>query len=292
MVLPSHFTRNWFFVLCAFVIIFPQTGRADVLFEGYYKILSAKTPIGYLVQRYATDPKAGTITSIYYLKTNAVGNNVTESLKATATQTFQPISYQYTTQTNAGTKVIDASFKGGKFNYTIAENGKTVTKTEDLGDKSDKIFLSTFVGYVLLNHGYSAGKNYQYEAVAEEDAKLLMGSAKISSSKKLNGVELFTIENSFKNARFDTVVTDKGEAIAFESPGLELAGQLVKDPIEATKGHTVPTKTLQLLFGNVPAGTKNILHSMPKAAATAPATMAPTPVTAPKTETPKGPKGP
>ena len=73
-------------VVC-FFYLFTQSAVAEpqILFDGYYKLLSGGIHVGYVIQRYQYDPKLKQFISTYYLKTGALAGNITESLKAYAT---------------------------------------------------------------------------------------------------------------------------------------------------------------------------------------------------------------
>ena len=61
-----------------------------------------------------------------------------------------------------------------------------------------------------------------------------------------------------------------GEAVVSVSPALNIAAELVADPSEATKGMSFNSKTIELLFGNIPTGKTNILSQKPTATQLAP----------------------
>ena len=69
-------------ILCLTVLC-SSSLRADVLFEGWYKILSANVHVGYIVQRLEYKPKTKTYSAKHLLKTNGVGGDITESLEST-----------------------------------------------------------------------------------------------------------------------------------------------------------------------------------------------------------------
>ena len=67
--------------------------------------------------------------------------------------------------------------------------------------------------------------------------------------------------NSYKDTRFISVMTQKGEVLSTQSPVQQIETQLVKSPVEATQGFTLDSKSLKILFGKVPSGNKHQLAS-------------------------------
>lgn len=245
----------------------------DILFEGYSKITSGKVPVGYVVTRYEFRSKETKFYCTYFLKTGQLGSDVSESLKAVADVDLKPISYSYTSIAGQDTKTIDAKFSGqrmtasvktGKTNGTI----KTVTVIKDLPKGT---FLSSFLIYLMLKSktGLQTDSKYQYEAIAEEDAALVKGEAIVANVEKYNGFQAFKVFNRFKDARFTSYVTDRGEVLAAQSPSTGIGTELVSKPSEAIGNFPMNAKILQSLFGDVPIGNINavskkaVLDDMP-----------------------------
>lgn len=266
-------------ILVGLVALLSLPLHAEVLFEGYALIRSGSVHIGYIVQRFEFDATKKQFTSIYYLKTSSLGANTTESLKAYANDKFQPISYQYTGQVGAVSKTIDAKFTGEKATYIVGDgkNSRTLTRTVKKG-----VFLSTFLGYLMLQSGYKANKKFVFDAIAEEDGETYNGEAIIHGEEEYKKEKVFRIENKFKGVSFVSMATAKGEILATTSAAQNLGTELVATPSEATKGFAVPNDTLKLLFGNIPTGKQNVLASRINKPATLPVTIT-KPVTQKKT---------
>ncbi len=229
--------------------------HAEIMFEGYSIIRTGTTPIGYTIQRYEFDAKKKQFTSTSYLKTNEAGGNITESVKAVANDKFQPISYQYTTKIGDQLKMIDAKFKKDEMSGTISD-GKNKQALKVKVKKGT--FLSTFLGYLMLQSGYKVDKKFSYSAIAEEDGGAYSGEAYIKSEEDYKGQKVFRILNNFKGTQFVSFVTAKGEVLGTQSPLQNLSTELVANPAEATKGFVVPSDTLKILFGTVPTGKINV----------------------------------
>lgn len=261
----------------------PPSTNADpaILFEGYSKVLLGGVHIGFAVSRYEFDQKKNEFISTYFLKTNALGGNVTESLNARATSGFKPISYQYTSIVDGKTKTIDAAFKGEQMNAVVTENGKPtqVRKTIPKG-----AFPSTFLGYMMLKgkEGIKPGVRYAFVAIAEEDAAVYPGEASVVGQETQNGLPAFKVFNTFKGVRFASWVTIKGDVLATRSNTQGLATELVSSIQEATAGQSFNPSTLVALFKRLPEGKQNALARKETAPAPSPQPTPPQP-TAPLT---------
>lgn len=251
-----------------------ETEDGGVLFEGYSKILNGGVHIGYIVSRYEFRPKDQKFYSIYYLKTGPLGSDITESLQAVANQKLEPISYQYTSIVGKEVKTIDAKFKNRKMTAivkTTPEKGpaKVVTVSEDLPQGS---ILRTFLVYLMLGfnarvqpyseynadlYKYNAVSKYEYTAVAEEDAKVITGEALVGIQEKFNGFQTAKIFNRFKDARFVSYVTNRGEVLATSSPATGVSTELVAKAADATGNFPVSAAILKNLFKEVPLGLNN-----------------------------------
>ncbi|MEZ0390959.1 MAG: hypothetical protein ACAH59_02005 [Pseudobdellovibrionaceae bacterium] len=230
--------------------------RAEVLFEGYSKILSGGVHVGYTIVRYEYDAKKKQFVATTFLKTNEFGGNLTESLKAVSTDDMKPVSYQYTTLIGNQVKTIDAKFEKGKLLAAVQDGGKNQKITKDLPKGA---FLSSFLAYVMLRSpkGLSPDTKYEFQAVAEEDAALYKGIAFVKNPEDLNGIKVLRVLNEFKGTKFISLVTEKGEIISTKSPVQGIGTELVAKPSEATASFPVPATTLKSLFGDVPTGQIN-----------------------------------
>lgn len=235
-------------VIVSFLSI--NLAHAKTLQEGWFQILSGQQHVGYLVQRYSFDEAKKQFKFTSFMKTNALGGDVTESVNATSSDGFDPISYQYTTQAGKSIKLIDASFKAGAMTAKITENNEIKT----IQDKLKKgTFLSYFLVYMILQNksGLKSGVSFQYDAIAEEDAKAYTGFADVKEMEKVNGQEAFKVLNRFKDIKSISYITPIGEVIQVKQPvtGLQLIASTKAD---ATKGFPSSDKSIKALFGTVP----------------------------------------
>lgn len=245
--------------------------NCEILFEGYYKVLADKVHAGFLVQRYEFDPKAKRFTTAYFIKTGALAGNLQESLKAVSNEKFQPISFQYTSQTGGKIKLIDATFAKNLMTGSISDGNQKAKLKKSI---PKGVFLSSFLGYLMLQNGYKVGKKFTYSAIAEENAEIVNGEAFLKSEEKMGDHQVFRILNRFKGSEFVSYVTSKGEIITTDSLSQKISTELVAKPEEATVGQMVPNKTLITLFGKIPEGKENPVAKKTDSAAK-PTTQAP-----------------
>lgn len=212
--------------------------------------------VGYVVQRFEFDNKKKEFITAYYLKTNQLGGNITESLKARSSANLKPLSYQYTELTGDKGKTIDAKFNGETMTAEIVDGGKKQTVQKKIPKGS---FLSSFLAYVMLQgkEGIKPGTKYSFQAIAEEDAGLYNGEAYIKGEETIDGIGAFKVMNTFKGAQFVSYCTYKGEIIATRSPVQRISTELVTGAKEATSGLQLNSNALVQLFGHVPRGNEN-----------------------------------
>ena len=244
------------FLALTILIAHSLTAKADVLFEGYSKILSGGVHVGYIINRYEYDNKKKQFISTSFLKTNDAGGGITESLQAFAGDDLRPISYSYTTLVGKTPKTIDAKFEKGKILATVRDNGKEQKIVKDV---PKGVFLSTFLAYVMLKSpkGLQPDIKFEYQAVAEEEAEVVKGIAAVKSPEDLGGFRVLKILNEFKSSQFISFVTDKGEVLQTRSPVQGISTELVAQPSMATANMQIPTALIKKLFGDVPTGQKN-----------------------------------
>lgn len=225
--------------------------QAKVLQEGWYQILSGQQHVGYIVQRYDFDEAKKQFKYTSFMKTNALGGDVTESVSATASDSLAPVSYQYTTQVGKTAKLIDASFKKNTMTAKVTEGAETKTIQDTF--KDDKVFLSYFLVYKLLGHksGLKKGLSLQYDAIAEEDAKAYKGYVDVTDLEEVNGHQTFKVLNRFKEVKSISSITPIGEVLQVRQPvtGLQLIATTKET---ATKGFPSSDKSLKALFGTIP----------------------------------------
>lgn len=259
--------------LCLSLIFSQSLAHAEILFEGYSKILSGGVHVGYTISRYEFDPKKKQFISTSLVKTNEAGGGITEGLKAYATDDLKPLSYSYTSVIGKTAKTIDAKFEKGKIMAVVRDGGKEEKISKDIPKGS---FLSMFLVYVMLKspQGLKPDTKYDYQSIAEEEASLVKGVAAIKNQEDLNGFKVFKIINDFRSTQFISYVNEKGEILMVRAPVQGITTELVAQPSTATNNMQVPTSLIKKLFGDVPTGQKNEVskanHAAPAKAQPAP----------------------
>lgn len=246
-----------------FAMVYAGTARGDVLFEGYAKVLSGEEHIGYVISRYEFDQKKKQFISTYLLKTGKGPSETTESLKAYADAELTPISYEYTSLAGKDSKLIDAKFKNGNLSAVVKTNGK-VSRIEKKIPKGT--FLSTFLVYLMLKskEGLKSETNYEYQAIAEEDAAIYKGQALVGKEETYNGFKAFKILNTFKDIKFLSYVNERGEVLGTNAMGQGILTELVAAPSDAIGSVPYSAAILKTLFGKVPEGDSNVVSRQKK----------------------------
>jgi hypothetical protein len=242
----------------ALVLSLGQLASAQVLFEGYSKVVMSGEHVGFTVQRYEFDAKKKEYKMVSYLKTNKAAGNLTESITARSDDKMHPLSYQYTSLKTDQALILDATFKGDKLILVKREGGKATSTSRTIPKNA---FLSSFLAYVMLigKEGIKTGAHYDYQAIAEETGALATGTAFVKEQEVISGVQTFRVLNTFQGANFVSNVTAKGEILSTESKKQQIATVLVPTIGEATAGLSVNSSALSLLFGSVPKGMENAL---------------------------------
>ncbi len=265
--------KIFFLTVTVFIQFLSTHAMANVLYEGWFEVVLGQHKVGYLVERYEFTGEK--FKSTYYLKTNADGGNITESLKAFAANDLSPLSYSYTAKVDKDIKVIDATFtdpnpdcKPDKVRKGQECKPLVMTATINDGKKESKSItrvkkgsiVSTFLLYLIMSqkNGLAEGNDYSYFAVAEEDTNVYSGTAKVSTLEKVKGRDAFKILNSFKGENFFTWITPKGEILLTRSPDKNIDVRTVDGQAEATKGMAYNAQDIQLLFNKKIPGENSI----------------------------------
>lgn len=238
----------------------------EVMFEGYYKLMSLDKHIGYSLVRYEYDNAEKKFFSTYLTKISNGGSEVMESLSATAEadDTMTPVKFKYVGLLGKESKTFEGTFKkgkAGKLKMTLTRtegSAKPVITSQDL---DSKILLSTFLTYRMLRSktGIQTNSQLKYGAIAEEEGTLIEGTAEVLNEEKYKGFTAFKIKNTFKNVLFISHVTDKGEALVTTVPDAKLTSELVAKAAEAVGTIGLPEAIAKSLFGHLPLGDKNVV---------------------------------
>lgn len=258
----SHFCK--FLIVATLFSSVASITKADILFEGYYKVSQFKKHIGFFVVRNEVDPKTKQFITTSYTRLAKNGFDMTETLHTVSDSGLIPISYSYLGAEGKKTKTIDATFKKDQMTAQVNEDGKSFKVVKKLKKGT---FLSSILYYLMLNSkdGLKTDSKYDFEAVAEEVADVKTGSAKIDKKLITQGsLQLLKVTNSFAGSEYENLITDHGEAITAITAATGIETELVKSNEEATEGIKVNSATLEKLFGSVPTGKINVYHAKGK----------------------------
>jgi len=255
---------NSYVRLFVFILIF-NSGlhvKAEVLFEGYYKVSQFKKHIGFFISKYEIDEKSKQFKTMTFLKLGKNGVDLTESLQAVSTLDFKPVSYTYMAIDPKKSKTIDAAFKDGLMTGMITENGEKKKLSQKVSKDS---FLSSSLYYMMLKSkdGLKTGVTFKFSAIAEEQASELANGISAVDKKMVSkgALQLLKINNSFAGQDYENLISNQGQIFSAFIPATGIDIELVKAAVEATEGIKVSAGTLEKIFGQIPDGKNNILNS-------------------------------
>lgn len=248
-------------LLCAAILLLTITLKAEILFEGYYKVTQFKKHIGFLVLRHEIDEKNKNFKTTSLIKLGKAGVDLTESYQAVSDSELAPLSISYLAAGDRKTKTIDVKFKNSKMLGTVVEDGKK-TKIDEKTTKG--VFLSSALYYLMLQskEGLKTGSKFDYAAITEEGPVVMKGTVDVDKKMISQGsLQLLKITNNFAGSEYTNLVTTRGEVISAVTPATSIESELVKNKTEATEGVKLKAGTLEKIFGKAPAGQTNIYHT-------------------------------
>jgi hypothetical protein len=242
--------RRWF-VITSLIVSVVSSASAKSVQEGWYKVNIGAQHAGFFVQRIEFDAAKKTWGITTYLKTSALGGNLVESVQSTSSKDLAPISYMFATQSPNEAKTIKADLVGKKIHVKTTKGDKTESKDIDY---KPGVFWSSALLYVMLNskEGLKVGNSFSYDAVAEEDGKIYPGTAVVSGEEEFRGVKCFKILNTFKGAKYASIVSETGVIYSVRHPLDSLEVTMVDSREEAAGKITVSDSTMKTLFGTEP----------------------------------------
>lgn len=242
-----------------FANLTPAQAKAEVIFEGFYKVSLNDVHSGYAIQKFELDAKSKEFKSIYYIyvRTSPDGKKfLTESLVSKSNDKFHPKSYNYTAIVDGKPVTIDAKFTDKTMKANINKDGKPQKVTKNIPKGT---FMSSMLLFLILQKGVGVGKNFSYNAIAEEDAQIMPGTVAVTSEVPYKGIKSFKLDYSFKNVKSIAYIAESGHVLYSEAPAQKVMTELVDNASAATLNFPFPKKTLKTLFGEIPTGQKNIL---------------------------------
>lgn len=248
-----------FFRLCVTIAILGTScvSSAEILFEGYYRVLQGGIHTGFFVSRHEFDSKKKQFTSTSFMKIEGA-LDFTESIKSIANENFYPISYAYTAISQGQTRTVDAKFEKGKIIANIMANKQPEKVIKEIPKNT---ILSGFLIYAILRspQGLKPNIKFDYDAIAEEYGKVKRGTVSVKDYDTFETLKAIRIENSFLDTKSSNLVSEKGEILMTTSPTQKIAIELVPQMPLATQNMKVPQGLIKALFGDMPTGLKNIV---------------------------------
>lgn len=250
-------TKSFFVFL---IIIFNQVNlKAEVLFEGYYKVSQFKKHIGFLILKHELDAKTKQFKTTSFTRLAKNGFDMTESYQAVSGSQLEPISLSYLAASDkTATKTIDVTFKKDKMTGTVVENGKTLKINEKI---KKNVILSSALYYFMLNRkeGLKTDTNFSFSAITEEGPATHSGTVKIDKKMVTQGSQqLFKVKVKFVGPDYENLISTQGEVISASTSATGIETELVKSTDEALEGIKLAAGTLEKIFGEVPTGKVNI----------------------------------
>jgi hypothetical protein len=241
-------------ILALILISFSLTAFAEkkgpnILFEGWFQVLLGPKKIGYFVERYQFEDNKFKYVS--FLKTNADGNSISESLEAISDAAIGPLSSTYVTTVGKEPKIVKTTIKKDLMTVvTTLGDSKPVQESKKIKKNT---FFSSFLMYIILkNDGLKVGNKFDYYGIAEEEGKAYLGTINVKGKEPVRGKKAFRLTNLFKGSNFIIWVTDHGEPLLVRQPENNVDVRFAETQKEATADMEVNTKNLTLLFGKIP----------------------------------------
>ena len=189
--------------------------KAEILFDGYYKVTQFKKHIGFLILRQELDAKTKQFKITSFTKLSKAGFDMTESYQAVSDSALVPISINYLAASDkTNSKTIDVVFKNGKMTGTVVENGKKI-KVDQKIEKG--VFLSSNLYYLMLNskEGLKTDSKFDFSAVTEEGPSVMTGQVMVEKKMVTQGsLQLMRVKNKFAGAEYENLITSKGEVVS------------------------------------------------------------------------------
>lgn len=251
-------------VFSSLLLVMSLSAKAEVLFEGYYKVTQFKKHIGFLVLRHEIDDKNKNFKTTSFIKLGKEGFDLTESYQAESDSAFAPLSIHYLAVGDKKTKTIDVKFANGKMSGAVVEDGKK-TKIDEKITKG--VFLSSALYYLMLNSkdGLKTGSTFDYAAITEEGPVVMKGTVSVDKKMTTQGsLQLLKVTNNFAGSDYTNLITTRGEVVSANTPATSIESELVKDKNEALNGVKLTAGTLEKIFGQIPEGKANVYFTKGK----------------------------
>lgn len=246
--------------------------KAEVLFDGFYKVALNGQHVGYMITQYEYLSSSKNFKMSNYLVLGNGAGPLQQSVTSTANEKFEPLSFQFTSlskdaQNGALTKSLDVQFVKKAREFELKGESRENGKSKPFKGKAPLFtMLSNFLTYKLYSSptGISTKTIYDYNAVAEEDGAPSKGTATVLKQISHKNQKVYQIKNDFKGDTWMNLVNTKGETLQFENQQSGLSAELVLDPKEAVQSLPYNLNVIKTVFGDIPKGIKNSLSKSPQ----------------------------
>jgi hypothetical protein len=247
----------------SFALFTPESAYADILFEGYYKIISSDRHVGYIIHRdaYNARTKLRTLTYLVWTKYNeSVSQEAVQVVvRRSAKKRFIPVSFRHWEGLLELTSLTEGTF-GEKLHVIRKDLRKNVTVNKgSLLVPPDGVFSSLALPMIaeLRPAEFVAGHRIVLTAFSEESERYSDMAVNILKTVPVNGERVITAEIQYLNEATRFLLLTDGQTLGTRSNLTPLETYLVADRKEAIGNFPLPAKTVRLLFGYEPSGLTN-----------------------------------
>ncbi len=244
-------------LIFALTAVKANIARAEIQFEGYYRIEADAKHVGFAVVRWERDPPSKNEIVKYFLHTADLENVMHRILSTEVFDpAFRPVRYEQEESTDDKPSKYVVSFrKGGLFD--VAYQAKGFSQEKKTGDIPEGAFLSQEINRVLAANKPAKGKVYKYLALNESKAVFMDGQVSVLDSKKIGGHTVYRMFDDFNVPPEEIWMLDNGQILKLKAPDRNVTCTLVHGADEAIGSLEFNRSELIKLFGEIPRGTMN-----------------------------------
>lgn len=262
--------------IVATIAVVGFSARAEILFEGYYRIESKNEPVGYVIQQMSQDDAKKTQTIRYYiLRKNGdeIERSGVEAVRALDGTPKSATSWMRMDDTSMQAR---AHFHPGRVNVQyLAADLKKVLRDENL-EAPRGAGISSFVLQALAAKNPDWTGSQKYESFVEENMRFASGEVFLRAQPSYAGVKLRQIEDQLLSERIELISFRDGNLLGSRSEDGTQLVYLVADQKTATAempflknevmdhfGDRIPDgRTHPLVDGDVD-GVRDFLRTLP-----------------------------
>ena len=182
--------------------------RANVVFEGFYRIEKNREHIGYLVQQLSQDPTTGKKTLRTFNRTQREGKRFFEFSKIESEAGLKSLSSLFATDKDAAPYQIEVNYDQGQ------ATAKTYSyPAHQLRQSNREVAPPIFGAMVLFAIPYRRLKSnveYEFRAYAEERARPAVGTLTPLGEKREGNVTIFQVVTDYLGLYTESFVNEAG----------------------------------------------------------------------------------